>query len=102
MIKKTVQLDIGKEAGKIFEMYMWEYVSACIRCLKPQILRIKNNNIQLLTIEAQASRASQAPPPLIAGRPSLNDPKDKPSLLGFGPFSSRINLNNGIYSLDTR
>jgi hypothetical protein len=38
----------------------------------------------------------------IARRPSLNDPKDKPSLLGFDQFSSRINLNYDIENIDTR
>jgi len=38
----------------------------------------------------------------IARRPSLNDPKDKPSLLGFDQFSSRINLNYDIENLDSR
>jgi hypothetical protein len=38
----------------------------------------------------------------IARRPSLNDPKDKPSLLGFDQFSSRINLKYDIESLDSR
>ena len=38
----------------------------------------------------------------IARRPSLNDPKDKPSLLGFDQFSSRIDLNYDIENLDSR
>jgi len=38
----------------------------------------------------------------IARRPSLNDPKDKSSLLGFDQFSSRINLNYDIENLDSR
>lgn len=38
----------------------------------------------------------------IARRPSLNDPKDRPSLLGFDQFSSRINLNYEIENLDAR
>lgn len=38
----------------------------------------------------------------IARRPSLNDPKDKSSLLGFDQFSSRINLNYDIENLDAR
>jgi hypothetical protein len=38
----------------------------------------------------------------IARRPTLNDPKDKPSLLGFDQFSSRINLNYDIENLDSR
>jgi hypothetical protein len=38
----------------------------------------------------------------IARRPSLNDAKDKPSLLGFDQFSSRINLNYDIENLDSR
>ncbi|CAF4483724.1 unnamed protein product, partial [Rotaria socialis] len=37
----------------------------------------------------------------IARRPSLNDPNDKPSLLGFDQFSSRINLNYDIENLDS-
>lgn len=38
----------------------------------------------------------------IARRPSLNDPNDKPSLLGFDQFSSRIDLNYTIENLDSR
>jgi hypothetical protein len=38
----------------------------------------------------------------IARRPSLNDHKEKPSLLGFDQFSSRINLNYDIENLDSR
>ncbi|CAF0950930.1 unnamed protein product [Adineta steineri] len=37
----------------------------------------------------------------IARRPSLNDPRDKPSLLGFDQFSSRINLNYDLENLDS-
>lgn len=38
----------------------------------------------------------------IARRPPLNDPNDKPSLLGFDQFSSRVNLNYEIENLDSR
>ena len=38
----------------------------------------------------------------IARRPSLTDSKDKPTLLGFDQFSSRVNLNYDIENLDTR
>ena len=42
---KTVEFDMGKEREKHLEMYVWEYVSEYISCLKSKILRIKNNNI---------------------------------------------------------
>jgi len=38
----------------------------------------------------------------IARRPPLNELKDKPALLGFDQFSSRINLQYDIESLDSR
>jgi hypothetical protein len=38
----------------------------------------------------------------IARRPPLNDLKEKPALLGFDQFSSRINLQFDIESLDSR
>ena len=38
----------------------------------------------------------------IARRSSSNDLPNKPSLLGFDQFSSRVNLNYDIESLDSR
>ena len=38
----------------------------------------------------------------IARRPPINELKDKPALLGFDQFSSRINLQYDIESLDSR
>ncbi len=38
----------------------------------------------------------------IARRPPVNELKDKPALLGFDQFSSRINLQYDIESLDSR
>jgi hypothetical protein len=38
----------------------------------------------------------------IARRPPINELKDKPALLGFDQFSSRVNLQYDIESLDSR
>lgn len=38
----------------------------------------------------------------IARRPSSNDPKEKPAVLGFDQFSSRVNLNFDVESFDAR